>query len=129
MTKDAACRTRNGSVLIVDDSGLARIRLKRFLLDQGFSGVLEAADGDEALRLFGEHRPRTVLLDQVMRGREGLDTARLMLAADPDVQIIMFTAVTDRHLHQRALSVGIQRVLQKMDLEALASSLRELGYE
>lgn len=129
MTSSRTSGLPDRAVLVVDDSGYARLRLRRFLLQQGFGHVFEAADGDEAMALFTRHHPRVVLLDQIMRGREGLETARLLLASDPDVQIIMLTAVTDRSLHEAALKTGIQRVLPKMDLEALGAALRELGHE
>lgn len=117
------------TVLIVDDSGYARTRLRRFMGERGFAAIVEASDGDEALRLFDRHRPSVVLLDHVMRGREGTETARLMLAQDPSVQIIMLTAVTDRGLKDKALNIGIRKVLEKMDFETLGSTLSELGYE
>jgi two-component system, chemotaxis family, chemotaxis protein CheY len=129
MTDQTNPKIRPGIVLIVDDSGYARSRLRRFLLEQGFPEVVEAANGDEAIRLFAQHQPCLVLLDQVMRGREGLDTARLMLTSNPQVHIIMLTAVTDRSLLQQALSLGIQRVVQKQDFEALAVAFHELGHE
>lgn len=129
MVTSLASDSKARTVLIVYDSGYARARLRRFLIEKGFNRVLEASGGDEALHLLTQHRPGVVLLDQVMRGREGLETARLMLAEDPLVHIIMLTAVTDRNLHDQALTVGIRRVLQKMDFETLAVLLRELGYE
>ena len=118
-----------GTVLVVDDSGYARIRLKSFLLERGFTRVVDASDGDSALEQFKRHKPCLVLMDQVMRGCEGVETARLMLALDPGVNVVMLTAVTDRAFHERSLAIGVRKVLPKLDMEALAATLHELGHE
>jgi DNA-binding NarL/FixJ family response regulator len=98
------------------------------MIEQGFDPIIEAADGDEALACQAQHHPELVLLDQVMRGRAGIDTARLLLARDPDVHVIMLTVVTDRETHTKALKAGIERVLPKADLVSLATALRELHH-
>jgi two-component system chemotaxis response regulator CheY len=126
MTSGSASIVPVGTVLIVDDSAYARSRLKRFLLERGFRHVVEASDGDQALRSFAQHRPRLVLMDQVMRGRAGIETARVMMARDPTAHVIMLTVVTDRGVHEEALHAGIERVLQKADYDALAIALREI---
>ena len=117
------------SVLLVDDSAYARSRLRRFLAERGLSQVVEAADGDQALACQAEHGPCLVLLDEVMRGRSGIETARLLLARDPRLDVIMLTVLTDRAMREEALAAGVRRVLPKADFAALAAVLRELGYE
>ena len=110
-------------ILIVDDSGLARKRLRRFLADEGWERIVEAADGDEALVRFAEHRPAVVLIDQVMRGIEGIETVRLLRERDPQVRVFMLTVVSDPELHERAREVGILQVINKSDKEALREAL------
>src|SRR3989442_11576649 len=63
-------------VLLADDHALFRSGM-RALLD-GFEGVkvvAEAADGREAVRLTGEHRPDVVVMDITMPDLNGLDAA------------------------------------------------------
>jgi DNA-binding NarL/FixJ family response regulator len=118
-----------GTVLIVDDSGYARLRLRRFLLERGWRRIVEASDGDQALQQLARHQPCLVLMDQVMRGRPGIETAELMLAHNAHLNIIMLTVVSDRGFHQQALHAGVKKVLLKKDLNELGASLRELGHE
>src|SRR5512147_1101356 len=101
----------SGAVLIVDDSAYARSRLRKFLLARGYEDIGEAADGDVALEWFARHHPALVLMDQVMRGRAGIETARQMIAGDPKVSIVMLTVVTDKAVHEQALSAGVRKVL------------------
>ncbi len=128
MAETAVLRQEGRTVLIVDDSAYARSRLRRFMAEHGFDLIVEAADGDEALACQARHRPQLVLLDQLMRSRAGIDTAKLLLARDPDVHVIMLTVVTDRETHTRALMAGIERVLPKADLVSLAAALSELHH-
>jgi DNA-binding NarL/FixJ family response regulator len=116
------------TVLIVDDSAYARSRLRRFMVERGFHSIVDAADGDEALACQMEHRPSLVLLDEVMRGRSGIETARILLSRDPEVDVIMLTVLSDREMRERAEQAGIKRVLPKADLVSLAAVMSELGH-
>ena len=122
--EDIVSRT---DVLIVDDSRYARYRLRRFLETEGWFEVTEASDGEEALAIFDEVRPSLVLIDQVMRGREGTETARLLLQKDPGVKIVMLTAVDDAAFKQCALDEGILHVITKSSWTTLGGILDELG--
>ncbi len=55
--------------------------------------MLEAASGDDALRLAREHLPDAVLVDLAMPGLNGLDAAQL-LKQDPDTVAIPLIAMT-----------------------------------
>jgi DNA-binding NarL/FixJ family response regulator len=114
-------------VLIVDDSGYARRRLRRFLNTRGVTEVVEAADGAAALRSYGRCREQgqlpLVLVDQVMRGQAGIETARILLERDPAARIVMLTMVSDPEVHRRALEAGILHVLKKNDWEGLGDVL------
>lgn len=118
-----------GFVLIVDDSAYARSRLRRFMTERGFDRIVDASDGDQALACQAEQKPSLVLLDEVMRGRSGIETARLMLSRDPSVDVIMLTVLTDREVKEKAYQAGIKRVLPKADFVALAAAMSELGHE
>ena len=62
------------SVMIVDDSRLARNELKRLLQDEdGISTLYEAADGHQALELIQKHQPDVLLLDIDMPGMTGFE--------------------------------------------------------
>lgn len=115
-----AARDRGRSVLVVDDSGYARLRARRFLESLGVETVLEAADGGEALALYSSARPALVVLDQIMRGAEGLDVARALSETDPEARIVMLTVLSDPELPDRARRAGIAAVIEKDRLEDLA---------
>jgi CheY-like chemotaxis protein len=118
-----ASEVRCGTVLVVDDSSYARLRLRRFLNAEGWESVVEAADWSEALARAKEHRPVLILLDQIMRGKAGVETARLLRESDSGSRIVMLTAVQDRSVRALAEANGVEAVLQKNDWEALRAVL------
>jgi DNA-binding response OmpR family regulator len=61
--------------LLVDDNALFRRFLRDILTDRGFR-VLEAADGDEGLRLALERRPGVIVVDARMPGLDGFEVCR-----------------------------------------------------
>jgi DNA-binding NarL/FixJ family response regulator len=123
---DRAAIDSRASVLIVDDSAYARGRLRTHLERWGYAQVGEASDGTEALAWFARHRPALVLMDQVMRGPAGIETARKMIGIDPAVTVVMLTVVTDPEVHAEAIRAGVRRVLPKADWGALGAALAEL---
>ncbi len=61
------------SVLLADDSTMARGKIGA-ILKQMDCQVVEAIDGDEALRLAGMSKPDLVILDVMMPNRDGIKT-------------------------------------------------------
>jgi two-component system chemotaxis response regulator CheY len=119
-----ATAARACSVLVVDDSGYARLRARRFLESLGVEMILEAADGEEALSIYFSARPSLVILDQVMRGTEGLDVARALCERDPNARVVMLTVLSDPELQGRARDAGVTAVVAKDRLEDLGPFVR-----
>ena len=63
------------SALIVDDSSIFRTYLREVLTRRGFD-VVEAADGDEGLRIALQKRPWLILTDVAMPRMNGIDFCR-----------------------------------------------------
>jgi len=96
------------TVLLVDDSGLAR-RSTRRVLEQAGDAVIEAEDGLAALERFAVDKPDVVLLDLVMRGMYGLDVLTKLREIDPAARVIVMSAdiqSSSRDLVQAAGAAG-----------------------
>jgi len=78
------------TVLAVDDRAVF-LRATRELIaaTPGFRQVGEAASGAEALRLAADLRPDLVLVDVRMPGMDGVETARRLLASDPETVVVL----------------------------------------
>ena len=74
-------------ILLVDDDELLRRMLRLTLIKMGHV-VIEAVNGNEALRLCQTEPPDIVLTDLIMPEKEGIETIREMRQLHPDVKII-----------------------------------------
>lgn len=80
-------------LLMADDESGVR-SLVRMTFESEAYEILEASDGNQALKLAREHQPDVVLLDVAMPGMSGFDVCR-SLKEDPETQqikVIMLTA-------------------------------------
>jgi DNA-binding response OmpR family regulator/DNA-binding CsgD family transcriptional regulator len=94
-------------VLIVDDQP-DNLALLHDALDEAGYKVLVATDGASALQRAAKARPDIVLLDAIMPGLDGFETAR-RLKADPDtasIPIVFMTGLTDTENVVAAFAAG-----------------------
>jgi two-component system alkaline phosphatase synthesis response regulator PhoP len=118
------------TILIADDEHHIRLLIEQTLEefeDEGNELVM-AADGDQALRLAAEHRPRVVLLDVMMPKVNGFDVCqRLKEEFAPDAPfIVLLTAKGQAYDRVRGTEVGADRYLTKpFDPDELRDVVRE----
>jgi CheY-like chemotaxis protein len=84
----------------------------------------EAASGRQALDRLDEVDPDVVLIDEMMPGLSGLETAALIRERRPFQPIVMCSAHVDAHLVARAREAGIDRCVAKEEFERLPAALR-----
>jgi cyclic di-GMP phosphodiesterase len=82
------------TVLVVDDEEPIRNALRKFLKQQQFE-VYAAASADEALQQLRLHKISLMLSDIRMPGTSGVDLVPQALEIEPDLAILMLTAVND----------------------------------
>jgi len=118
--------TRQGSVLIVDDSEPNRDVLSRRLQRNGFL-VETAADGDAALALAGSRAFDVVLLDVEMPGMSGLEVLGKLreTRSQTELPVIMVTARTQGADIVEALQRGANDYVTKpIDFQVALARLR-----
>jgi DNA-binding NarL/FixJ family response regulator len=111
-------------VVIADDHELARAGI-RLTLEHAtaFEVCAEAATADDAVELTLLHRPAIALLDVQMPGG-GIQAARRIAAAAPDVTVVMLSVVADDEQLFAALRAGAAGYLRKdMDPDRLPDAL------
>ena len=77
-------------ILVVEDEQSLREPLVYQLVKEGYD-VIEAADGDEAIREFKAHEPDLILLDLMLPKRGGNEVCQIIRQTS-NVRIIMLTA-------------------------------------
>lgn len=105
---------RPKTVLVVDDQEDERTIQRAMLAHLGYT-VVEARDGQSALRAARESHPDLVLLDVAMPHMDGFEVARA-LRPDPstaNTRILLFTASVIGDLEELAAGCGADGVLAK----------------
>jgi DNA-binding NarL/FixJ family response regulator len=102
------------TVVLADDHHLVRRGFRRMLEDDpGILVVGEAANGEEAIRLAGELKPRVVVMDAAMPGTGGLAATRTILASLPDTAILMLSMHSEETLVHQAIDAGARGYILK----------------
>src|SRR5262245_61711590 len=111
-------------VLIVDDDKSIRDVLIKALAKRGFT-VAAAPSGAEALKELQASRFGLMLLDVRMPpGPNGVEILPQALDLDPELPVIMLTAVSDLTTAARCMQLGAREVLTKpIDLKALHGAI------
>ena len=102
----AGTSTRRWRVEIVDDARFMRMMLTDLLSKNGFEVVGSAADGTEAVDTYRRTRPDLVTLDIMMPRSDGLCALEQILAEDPKARVVVVSALEQREMMERALSLG-----------------------
>lgn len=102
------------SVLVVDDQAPFR-RAARSVIQglDDFEIVGEAETGEQALAMAGDLHPTVVLMDVNMPGIDGIEATRRMVAADPDVFVILVSTLAQADLPDDVEASGARAYLSK----------------
>ena len=100
-------------VLICDDEPSIRV-LFRSAFERAGAGVLEAADGDECLRVAEETTPDLVVLDLYMPKRDGFSTLAALREQNPDLPVVMVSAIAAVEVLQRGKALGADGCFDKI---------------
>ena len=110
-------------ILVVDDEETIRLALSKFLRTRGFE-VHTADRGSSALELLARQRFALMLCDIRMPGMSGIEVVPRAVALDPELGIMMLTAVNDAPTATEALSRGAMDYLMKpIELEDLRQAI------
>lgn len=101
-------------VLVVDDHPLFRSGLETlFASVADVEVVASAGDGLAAVSLTLTHRPDVVLMDLNLPGSGGLEATRRIVAAAPEVAVLVLTMVDDDDTVLAAVRIGAKGYLLK----------------
>jgi two-component system response regulator DesR len=112
--------------LVVDDQDDVRLLIKVLIdmANEGLEVVAEAASGSEALARAAEFDPLVVILDEMMPGMDGLETAARMRATRPAQIVILCSAYLDDDVIARARDAGIVHCVPKAQVQDLPDVIR-----
>ena len=101
------------SILVCDDSILARKNLCSLLTAYGYTNISEASNGEDAVKFAVENKPDLIFLDIVMPIKDGVTATGEIKAGFPDAKIIIVSSVgTQTHIKE-AIKAGAKDFIQK----------------
>jgi NarL family two-component system response regulator LiaR len=112
-------------VMIVDDHDMVRTGLRTYLmLEPKLEAIAEAGSGQAAIDLLAtlapERRPDIILMDLMMPGMDGIETTKRIIAAYPDMKIVMLTSFLEDDKVYGAIEAGaVSYVLKTVSAEEL----------
>jgi DNA-binding response OmpR family regulator len=104
--------TNSSTILLVDDDEAVR-KVLGFPLERDGYDVIQAADGEEALRRFEQTPVDLVVLDIMLPRLDGLEVCRQMRVQSTSVPIIMLTARDDELDKVLGLELGADDYITK----------------
>ena len=101
-------------VVLVDDEAMVRAGLRLLIASEDDLEVVgEAADGAAGVAVVAAQAPHVVLMDVRMPRMSGLEAAARILAAQPDVRVLMLTTFDEDEVVDTALRHGVAGFLLK----------------
>lgn len=113
------------SIIVVDDDAAVRRIASRILIEEGFS-VLEASDGDEAIRLAERLGASIglVVTDIVMPRLNGIELLERLARIQPSLPVVLMSGYTSNELMGRALVAPCGVLRKPFAPEALIDEVR-----
>lgn len=123
----------SSKILVVDDDKTVRGFLELFLKTKGFTSVVSAESGEDAIKIVEKENIKLVLLDVMLPGINGVEALRRIKAINKDISVIMITGYPDEEKAKEAISEGVyDYIIKPFDLFylelILLTKLIQLGY-
>jgi len=115
-------------ILLVDDHIVVREGVRRLLTALSAADICEAADGEEAIKVFRSERPDVVLLDLNLTGVGGFEVLRQLLGEDEKARVIVFSMQAEPVYVVRALGLGARGYVSKgASAEELITAIKRVA--
>jgi DNA-binding NarL/FixJ family response regulator len=103
-------------VVTVDDQAVFRSVAREVIeATPGFAPVGEACSGEEALTVVDERAPRLVLVDVRMPDMDGVETAKRIKAAHPEMVVVLISIQEPEEIPAEAATSGAEALVRKQD--------------
>ncbi|TAN42545.1 MAG: response regulator [Nitrospirae bacterium] len=116
------------TLLVAEDDSDVRTIIRSVLEDFGY-GVIEADNGEDAVRIFAKNRDRInlALLDLIMPKKNGTEAYRELKMLDPNIKAIFMSGYTEDIIRQKGpIENGIEFINKPLIPEELLRKIRNM---
>lgn len=115
-------------VMIVDDAAFMRASIRKMIETENYSVVGEAENGEEAIRQFKKLSPDIITMDITMPMMNGIEATKAILSLDPNVKVVMVSAMGQENFVKEAIIGGAANFIVKpFNKETLLRILDTVG--
>ena len=116
-------------LLVAEDQSMLRDALcQLLLLQEDVEDVLQAGDGQEAIRLLETHPVDIAILDIEMPIKTGLEVLEWAKRQQPQLKVVIVTTFKRPGYFERALKAGVDAYVLKEPFKNFRKKLQEIGY-
>lgn len=101
------------TIIVVDDSPFASKQIKDLVEENGYEVIGYAKSGEEGIKMYEELHPDIVILDIIMPGIDGIETAEILEKSDPNVTILMLSSLCDTGTLEEVRAIGVKYLIPK----------------
>ena len=100
-------------IMLVDDAAFMRMMIKDTLQKNGYTEIVEAGNGEQALATYEAEKPDLVLMDITMPVMDGLEALRHLREMDSNAKVVMCSAMGQETMVVDALKLGARDFIVK----------------
>lgn len=93
-------------IMLVDDAAFMRMMIKNTLTQGGYTEIIEAKNGVEAVNLYKSEKPDLIIMDITMPEKDGIQALREIKELDKSSTVVMCSALGQEKLVLEALKLG-----------------------
>ncbi len=101
------------TLMVVDDSPFASKQIQDLVEENGYEMIGYAKNGEEGIHMYEELHPDIVIMDIIMPGIDGLETAEILLKKDPNATILMLSSLCDSGTLEEVKAIGLKYLIPK----------------
>lgn len=118
----------NETILVVEDEANVRTLIRDVLKEYGYK-VIEAAEGEEALKIFAENKDdiQLVVSDVIMPKKNGKEVYDAVKTIKPEIRVLFISGYTADVIHKKGiLDVGLDFIEKPLLPHELLRKVREI---
>lgn len=105
--------SKKATILVVDDSPFASKQIKDLVEKADYEVIAYAKNGEEGIQMYEELHPDIVIMDIIMPGMDGIETAGIIVSRDKNARIMMLSSLCDQGTLDEIKAIGLKYLLPK----------------